>query len=81
MHCVAGDGIGILVTASIVAPLGLSKAVDLGLEYAVGFAFEWTIFQALFMRSLAGSVVSYPMAARRPRPQARHEDGEPQWRL
>ncbi|NYI40310.1 DUF4396 domain-containing protein [Demequina lutea] len=55
MHCVAGDGIGILVTAAIVAPLGLAKGVDLGLEYAVGFAFGWTIFQALFMRSMAGS--------------------------
>jgi hypothetical protein len=52
---VAGDGIGILVTAAIVAHLGLAKAVDLGLECAVGFAFGWTIFQALFMRSMAGS--------------------------
>jgi len=55
MHCVAGDGIGILATAAIVAPLGLVKGLDLGLEYAVGFVFGWTIFQALFMRSMATS--------------------------
>lgn len=55
MHCVAGDGLGILVTAAVVAPLGLPKAVDLTIEYVVGFTLGWTIFQALFMRNMAGT--------------------------
>ncbi len=55
MHCVAGDGLGILMAAAVVAPLGLPKAVDLTIEYVVGFTLGWTIFQALFMRNMAGS--------------------------
>ncbi|MEP0320448.1 DUF4396 domain-containing protein [Bauldia litoralis] len=54
MHCVAGDGIGILVGAVIGAAVALPIVVDLGLEYLLGFAFGWTIFQALFMRDMAG---------------------------
>jgi hypothetical protein len=55
MHCVAGDGLGILVAAAALAPLHLAPAIDLVVEYLVGFAFGWTIFQALFMRDMAGS--------------------------
>jgi Domain of unknown function (DUF4396) len=55
MHCVAGDGIGILVGAVIGALVALPVAVDLVLEYVLGFAFGWTIFQALFMRDMFGS--------------------------
>jgi len=55
MHCVAGDGLGILVAAAALAPLHLPPAVDLAVEYVVGFGFGWTIFQALFMRDMAGS--------------------------
>ena len=55
MHCVAGDGLGILVAAAALAPLHLPPAMDLVVEYLVGFAFGWTIFQALFMRDMAGS--------------------------
>ena len=55
MHCVAGDGLGILVAAAALAPLHLPPAVDLVVEYIVGFGFGWTIFQALFMRDMAGS--------------------------
>ncbi len=55
MHCVAGDGLGILVAAAALAPLHLPPAVDLVVEYLVGFGFGWTIFQALFMRDMAGS--------------------------
>ena len=54
MHCVAGDGIGILVGAVIGAVVALPILVDLGLEYVLGFGFGWTIFQALFMRGMAG---------------------------
>jgi hypothetical protein len=55
MHCVAGDGVGILVGAVIAATLGLSGTSEVLLEYLLGFAFGWTIFQALFMRDMAGS--------------------------
>lgn len=55
MHCVAGDGIGILVGAVIGAFVSLSIAVEIVLEYVLGFAFGWTIFQALFMGEMFGS--------------------------
>ena len=50
MHCVAGDGIGILAGAVLSSILGLSGLPEVGVEYILGFAFGWTIFQALFMR-------------------------------
>lgn len=62
MHCVAGDGVGILAGAVIASILQLSGALDVALEYALGFAFGWTIFQALFMRGDAGG--SYKAALR-----------------
>src|SRR5271154_229372 len=49
MHCVAGDGAGIIGGLFI-----LPKAADITLEYLLGFLFGWGIFQALFMRSMAG---------------------------
>lgn len=55
MHCVAGDGIGILVGAVIGAVVSLSIAAEAALEYVLGFAFGWTIFQALFMGQMFGS--------------------------
>jgi hypothetical protein len=55
MHCVAGDGIGILVGAAIGAAVALPVPADLGVEYVLGFGFGWTIFQALFMRNMFGS--------------------------
>lgn len=54
MHCVAGDGIGILLAAVVTAALKLPRGVDLIVEYAAGFLFGWTIFQALFMKNLMG---------------------------
>ena len=51
MHCVAGDGIGILAGAAIASVLNLSRPVDIALEYGLGFGFGWTIFQSLFMRA------------------------------
>ncbi len=63
MHCVAGDGVGILAGAVIASLLHLAKVTDIALEYALGFGFGWTIFQALFMRDMAGG--SYLSALRR----------------
>ncbi|MDQ2949191.1 MAG: DUF4396 domain-containing protein, partial [Acidobacteriota bacterium] len=55
MHCVAGDGLGILAGAVIGATVHLSGLWDISLEYALGFGFGWTIFQALFMKRMGGT--------------------------
>ena len=60
MHCVAGDGVGILAGAVIASLFHLPKSADIALEYALGFGFGWSIFQSLFMRGMAG--VSYTRA-------------------
>lgn len=54
MHCVAGDGVGILAGAVIASLFHLPKGADIALEYALGFGFGWSIFQSLFMRGMAG---------------------------
>ena len=54
MHCVAGDGVGILAGAVLSSVLGITGIAEMILEYVLGFAFGWTIFQALFMRNMAG---------------------------
>lgn len=54
MHCVAGDGVGILAGAAFASYLTLSHTFGMALEYVLGFGFGWTIFQALFMRAMAG---------------------------
>jgi len=54
MHCVAGDGVGILTGAVIAALVALPLLAEVTLEYVLGFAFGWTIFQALFMRDMFG---------------------------
>jgi hypothetical protein len=54
MHCVAGDGVGILAGAVLGAVLHLPPAAHIAFEYVLGFGFGWTIFQALFMRDMAG---------------------------
>jgi hypothetical protein len=58
MHCVAGDGVGIIVGAAIGSLLSLSLINDIALEYVLGFGFGWTIFQALFMKDTAGGSYS-----------------------
>jgi hypothetical protein len=54
MHCVAGDGVGILAGAAVASYLTLNRTLEIALEYGLGFGFGWTIFQALFMRGMAG---------------------------
>src|SRR4029450_6802240 len=54
MHCGAGDGVGILAGAVLSRVLGITAPAEMILEYVLGFAFGWTIFQALFMRDMAG---------------------------
>jgi hypothetical protein len=55
MHCVAGDGVGILVGAVLARHFHIEGFAEIALEYALGFMFGWTVFQALFMRDMAGS--------------------------
>ena len=62
MHCVAGDGVGILAGAVIASYWSLSRPADIALEYVCGFGFGWTVFQALFLRGMAGG--SYATALR-----------------
>ncbi len=62
MHCVAGDGIGILAGAVLASVLGLAGLAEIALEYILGFAFGWGIFQALFMRDMAGGSYSLSLA-------------------
>jgi Domain of unknown function (DUF4396) len=55
MHCVAGDGVGILAGAVLSSVFGLTGLAEIVVEYILGFVFGWTIFQALFMRDMAGA--------------------------
>lgn len=55
MHCCAGDGIGILAAAVITSRFALPMWADVFCEYALGFLFGWSVFQALFMKSMFGS--------------------------
>src|SRR6516162_10910731 len=41
MHCVAGDGVGILAGAVIDAIFGLTGLAEIAVEYILGFAFGW----------------------------------------
>jgi Domain of unknown function (DUF4396) len=54
MHCVAGDGVGILAGAVLASAVGLAGPAEVVVEYILGFAFGWAVFQALFMRDMAG---------------------------
>jgi len=63
MHCVAGDGVGILAGAVIGGFLELPAALDITMEYVLGFGIGLGIFQALFMRDMVGG--SYPRALAR----------------
>jgi hypothetical protein len=54
MHCVAGDGVGIIAGALLSSAFGIAGLAEVVLEYVLGFGFGWTIFQALFMRDMSG---------------------------
>jgi hypothetical protein len=45
MHCVAG--VGLLAGAVLARMLRLGGLLEVALEYELGFAFGWTVFQAL----------------------------------
>ena len=54
IHCMAGDATGVIVAAAITTALRLPMWQDVIVEYAFGFGFGLLIFQALFMRDMAG---------------------------
>ena len=60
MHCVAGDGVGILVGAALSRFLRFPSITEVIVAYVLGFGFGWTVFQALFKRDMTGG--SYPRA-------------------
>lgn len=62
IHCMAGDATGIIAAAAITTSLGLPMWQDAVAEYVFGFGFGLFIFQALFMRDMAGG--SYAKAVR-----------------
>src|SRR5262245_58707669 len=53
MHCVAGDGVGILAGAVLSSVFGLAGLVQAVVESMLGVSLGWTIYQALFMRDMA----------------------------
>jgi len=63
IHCVAGDGLGIVVAAFVTSLLGLQMGFDLIIEYLAGFSLGLFIFQALFMKDMMG--LSYQQAFER----------------
>ncbi len=56
IHCVAGDGLGILIAMVIARAAGLSFWQEFWFEYAVGFAMGWLIFQRKAMARLTRSL-------------------------
>jgi hypothetical protein len=63
MHCAAGDGVGILAGAVLASAFQVTGLAEIALEYVLGFGFGWTVFQALFMRDMAGSSYSRSLAS------------------
>ena len=63
MHCVAGDGVGILAGAVLASVLGLAGPTEVIVEYVLGFALGWMVIQALFMREMAGGSYSRSLAS------------------
>lgn len=55
IHCVGGDGLGIMTAMVISRLVGLSFWQEFWFEYAVGFAFGWFIFQYKAMSSMTDS--------------------------
>lgn len=54
IHCMAGDATGVIAAAMLSLTWGFPMWQDVIVEYVFGFAFGLLIFQALFMRDMAG---------------------------
>lgn len=55
IHCVGGDGLGIITAMVIARLVGMSFWQEFWFEYLVGFAFGWFIFQYKAMRMMTDS--------------------------
>jgi hypothetical protein len=53
IHCVGGDGLGIMTAMVIARLLRMAFWTEFWFEYAVGFAFGWFIFQYKAMSQMA----------------------------
>lgn len=58
IHCVAGDGLGIMTAMVIARFLGFPFWIEFWYEYAVGFIFGWLIFQTWAMHNMGNSLVA-----------------------
>jgi len=56
IHCVAGDGAGIMTGMVIARAAGMSFWQEFWFEYVVGFAFGWFIFQRKSMTMMTDSI-------------------------
>lgn len=54
IHCMAGDATGVIAAAALSLTLALPMWQDVIVEYVFGFGFGLLVFQALFMRDMAG---------------------------
>lgn len=54
VHCVAGDGIGIILVAAVVSVTTLRWYEEFALEYVAAFISGWLIFQAVAMGAMMG---------------------------
>lgn len=52
IHCVAGDGLGIVTAMIVLRLLGFAFWPEFWIEYVVGFAFGWFLFQAPAMHHM-----------------------------
>ena len=57
IHCVAGDGLGIMTAMVIGRYMGLSFRSEFAGEYITGFLFGWILFQYTAMRSMGNSSI------------------------
>lgn len=55
IHCVGGDGLGIVTAMVILRLVGVSFWVEFWIEYAAGYALGWFIFQYWAMRNMGNS--------------------------
>jgi hypothetical protein len=55
IHCVAGDGLGIMTAMVIGRYIGLNFWSEFAGEYITGFLFGWILFQYTAMRSMGNS--------------------------
>ncbi len=65
IHCVGGDGLGIMTAMVIARPTRMAFWQEFWFEYAVGFAFGWFIFQYKAMRKMgSGPLMALWMGGR-----------------